>query len=183
VSVEKKDKYSDGNFFLSNVERTFSPDDIIVTKTDLTGKITYANRLFLSLSDFQAHEVIGRPHNIIRHPDMPKCIFKLLWDTVRAGREIFAYVVNRASNGDHYWVFAHVTPTLDSDDSISGYHSTRRVPNRDVVTRTIMPLYARLLAAEAGAPSLAAGLERSQAILDSVLAPFGGSYEAFIFSL
>ena len=75
----------------------------------------------------------GQAHNIIRHPDMPRCVFDLLWKTIAGGEEIFAYVKNMAKNGDHYWVFAHVTPTFDAGGRIMGYHSNRRVPERGAV--------------------------------------------------
>ena len=111
------------------VERTFKEDDIIVSKTDLKGIITYANRTFLEIALYSEEEVLGQPHSIIRHPDMPRCVFKLLWDTIQAGEEIFAYVKNMSKNGDYYWVFAHVTPTFNQRNEITGFHSNRRTPN------------------------------------------------------
>jgi hypothetical protein len=65
----------------------------------------------------------------VRHPRMPRCVFKLLWETIQSGQDIFAYVCNLARNGDHYWVYAHVTPTFDEKGSIIGYHSNRRAPD------------------------------------------------------
>lgn len=118
---------------LTGVERTFSPDEIIVSKTDLTGKITYGNRTFYRLAGLEESDCLGVQHNLIRHPEMPRAVFKLLWDTIAAGEEIFAYVVNRSANGDHYWVFAHVTPSRDNSGRIVGYHSNRRVPNKKVI--------------------------------------------------
>ena len=104
----------------TGIERTFGEDEIIVSKTDLKGRITYANQVFLRIPGYTEKEVLGQPHNIIRHPDMPRCVFKLLWDTLEARREIFAYVINMACNGDHYWVFAHVTPTFEPTGTWSG---------------------------------------------------------------
>jgi len=78
---------------------------------------------------------------------MPRCIFKLLWDGLQAGNEVFAYVINMASNGDHYWVFAHVTPSIDENGAIVGYHSNRRVPEDRILT-DIKALYGKLLAEE-----------------------------------
>jgi PAS domain S-box-containing protein len=74
----------------SGVERTFGEDEIIVSKTDVKGRITYANQVFLRVAGYTERELLGQPHNIIRHPDMPRCVFKLLWDTLEAKREIFA---------------------------------------------------------------------------------------------
>lgn len=90
----------------TGVERRFGEDELIVTKTDLKGRITYCNEVFVRMSGYTEQECLGEPHNIIRHPDMPRCVFKLLWDTIQGGQEIFAYVLNLSKNGDHYWVLA-----------------------------------------------------------------------------
>ena len=95
----------------SGRETFFPASELIVSKTDLKGRITYANRLFCKVAGYREAELIGQPHSIIRHPDMPRSVFRLMWDTIEDRREIFASVKNMASNGDHYWVFAHVTPT------------------------------------------------------------------------
>ncbi|WP_321335087.1 PAS domain-containing protein [Breoghania sp.] len=146
---------------LTGVERFFDKDDVIVSKTDTKGRITYANRTFLQVAGFREADILGQPHSIIRHPHMPRAVFKLLWDAIEAGGEIFGYVINRAKNGDHYWVYAHVTPSFDSAGRIIGYHSNRRVPNRAVIDDVIVPLYEIVLAEEArhknGKEQLAAG--------------------------
>ena len=111
---------------LTGVERTFGDDEIIVSKTDTKGRITYANRVFQQVAGYTEDELLGKAHSIVRHPDMPRCVFKFLWDTIGAGNEVFAYVLNKAKNGDHYWVFAHVTPTFDDHGRIISYHSNRR---------------------------------------------------------
>ena len=98
----------------TGTERTFGEDEIIVTKTDLRGVLTYANDVFLRISALTEDEAIGQPHSLIRHPDMPRAVFKLLWDTLKERKELFAYVVNLASDGAHYWVLAHVTPSFDA---------------------------------------------------------------------
>lgn len=166
----------------TGVERTFSENDIIVSKTDLKGHITYANKVFLDLASLDERQVIGAPHSIIRHPDMPRCVFKLLWDSMAAGRELFAYVINMASNGDHYWVLAHVTPTFGPDGKILGYHSNRRVPNSEAV-RVIKDIYAALLAEEKKHSNAKQGLAASGAMLNDMLKAKEMSYDKFIFSL
>ena len=113
----------------TGVERTFGEDEIIVSKTDAKGIIRYANGVFLRVSGYEEADVLGQPHNIIRHPEMPRCIFRLLWDTIASGEEIFAYVLNLAADGAHYWVFAHVTPSFGPRGEIIGYHSNRRLPD------------------------------------------------------
>lgn len=162
--------------------RTFGENEIIVSKTDLKGRITYANDVFLKVADFTEPEVIGQPHSIVRHPDMPRAVFKLLWDVVEAKREIFAYVKNMAKNGDHYWVFAHVTPSLNSRGEIIGYHSNRRSPTDAQVT-AIEPIYQALLAEEKRHANAKDGLAASMRLLQDTIAKTGMPYEEFIFTV
>ena len=166
----------------TGVERSFSPDEIVATKTDLQGRITYANDVFLRVSAYTEAEMLGQPHNMIRHPDMPRCIFKLLWDTLEARTEIFAYVMNLAGDGAHYWVLAHVTPSYGPAGNVVGYHSSRRVTS-PVALNQIRPLYASLRATENGHARPADALAASSGQLDTVLAERGMSYEQFVWSL
>ena len=164
----------------TGVERTFGEEEIIVSKTDPKGRITYANDVFLRVAGYRAGEVLGQPHSMIRHPDMPRCVFQLLWDTIQRGDEIFAYVVNLAKNGDHYWVFAHVTPTFDMNGSILGYHSNRRSPDRAAVKR-VEALYGKLLAEERRHTDRKAGLQAATRLLEAELEKSGMSYGEFAF--
>ncbi len=155
---------------------------MIVTKTDLKGHITYANKVFCDIASITESEALGAPHSFLRHPDMPRCIFKLLWDRISSGHEVFAYVINMASSGDHYWVFAHVTPTSDEKGAITGYHSNRRVPDQGVVA-TISSLYQELKAIEDSAGDRNTGLQASTEKLLQILNEKGVGYDEFIFSL
>ncbi|WP_040477208.1 MULTISPECIES: PAS domain-containing protein [Rhodospirillales] len=167
----------------SGRERTFAHDELIVSKTDPKGRLTYVNDVFLTVSGYAEAEVMGKPHSVIRHPEMPRCVFKLLWDTIVDGREIFAYVNNMAKNGDNYWVFAHVTPNLDAAGQIIGYHSNRRVPEKAAL-ETIKPLYRSLLEEERRHPDSKVGLERSWKMLNDAVATAGfDSYDRFIFTI
>lgn len=166
----------------TRVERTFGEDEIIVSKTDLRGHITYANDVFCRVAGYTEAELIGQPHNVIRHPDMPGGVFKLLWDTLRERREIFAYVVNMARNGDHYWVFAHVTPSFDAEGRVVGYHSNRRVPYPDALPK-VEALYAELRDVERGHAVRAEAVAASCAVLGERLARLNLSYSQFVFSL
>ncbi|WP_028877851.1 PAS domain-containing protein [Terasakiella pusilla] len=168
---------------VSGVEQTFKDNEIIVSKTDLKGRITYANKVFLDVAGYQLSEVMGQPHNMIRHPDMPRCIFKLLWDTLEQKKELFAYVMNRCKNGDHYWVLAHVTPSYDTDGQHTGYHSNRRVPNRKILEETIMPLYSRLLQVEQSHANRKEGMAASTQVLLDILNEKGVGYDEYILSL
>jgi len=167
---------------LTGRERRFAVDEIIVSKTDLKGIITYANDVFLRVSGFSESELLGRPHNIVRHPDMPRCIYRLLWQRIAAGHEIFAYVVNRARNGDHYWVFAHVTPVIGADGAVAGYHSSRRLPERTAV-EAASGLYALLRAEEARHGVGAAGMAAAGERLDAILRGKDLSYDEFVLGL
>ena len=167
---------------LTGVERMFGADEIIVSKTDPKGIIIYANEVFQRVVGYSESELLGKPHSIVRHPDMPRCVFKLLWDTIEAGQEIFAYVKNRASNGDHYWVFAHVTPTFDASRRIISYHSNRRCPRREAVAKA-EALYKELLAIEKSHSDRKAGMEAGFAAMVAKLQAAGIPYDEFVFSL
>lgn len=170
------------NVVPTGVERFFGADEIIVSKTDLKGIITYANPVFLKVAGFREEEILGKPHNIIRHPDMPRCVFKLLWDTIASGREIFAYVKNMSINGDHYWVHAHVTPTFGRDGQITGYHSNRRVPSRAAVEKA-EALYRDLRAEELRQNDPRAALAASLEMMNRALASANVDYDRFVWSL
>ena len=165
-------------------EITFSTNDLIVSKTDIKGRLTYVNEVFTAIAGYKESELIGQPHSIIRHPEMPRCVFKLLWEHIQSGKEIFAYVNNMAFNGDHYWVFAHVTPSLDADNNIIGYHSSRRVPEKSAVN-IVAPLYKTLLAEEhRHGENHKAGLDASyQMLLKTVSDSAHKTYDRFIFAI
>lgn len=168
---------------LTGVEQFFGEDEIIVSKTNLKGHITYANDVFLNIAGYTEKEVIGQPHSMIRHPDMPRCIFKLLWDSIQGSHEIFAYVMNRCKNGDHYWVYAHVTPSRTGTGEIVGYHSNRRVPDRQILEGTIMPLYKDLKAAEDKESNRKQGLVSSSGMVANLLQERNVQYDEFVATL
>ncbi len=158
-------------------EITFNEDMFIVSKTDTKGNITYGNETFIKISGYSEDELIGAPHNILRHKDMPRVVFKLLWDKIQAGEEIFAYVKNRAKSGKYYWVHTYVTPTFNIEDNkIIGYHSVRRSPNPKAI-KLIAPVYVKMLQAERSG-----GMEASAKVLEDTLQSLGVTYEQFILS-
>lgn len=165
----------------TGVERTFGIDEIIVSKTDPQGRITYANRVFQRVSGYTEEQLLGKPHSIVRHPDMPRVVFKLLWDTIAAGQEIFAYIDNLAADGAHYWVLAHVTPSY-RDGQLIGYHSNRRLPDRAAVA-VASQLYATLREEELRHPTPAAAMAASGALLDAHLAAQGRTYDELVWEL
>ena len=171
-----------GRPHLTGVERFFEEDEIIVSKTDTKGRITYANRVFQRVAQYTEEELLGKAHSIVRHPDMPRCVFKFLWDTIEAGNEIFAYVVNRCKSGDHYWVFAHVTPTFDTSGRIVAYHSNRRVPSREAIN-TVQPIYQQLLGIEQRYRTPREQWQASLPVLVSQLDQMGVTYDELMFKL
>ncbi len=163
------------------VERVLREDDFIVSKTDPTGRITYGNRIFIEFSGYSEPELLGTQHNIIRHPDMPRSAFALMWDTIKQKREFHAYVKNMAKDGSFYWVFANITPDLDAEGEICGYFSVRRKPRREVLP-TLEALYAAMLRAERAAgprDAIAAGTK----VLTDVLQQKGVGYDELVLSL
>lgn len=158
-----------------NNERTFEKSVLLVTKTDLKGKITYANRAFMDIVAMSENELVGKPHNVIRHPDMPKIIFKLLWSYLQEKKEIHAYVKNICSDGSFYWVMANVTPSY-FQGKVVGYHSSRRLPTPKSL-EIIIPLYKQLLQAEK-----IGGIQASEKIMNTLLKEKGVNYDEFILS-
>jgi len=167
---------------LTNRERVMRDDDIIVSKTNLKGLLTYGNDIFCEIADYKVSDILGKPHNLVRHPDMPRCVFKLLWETIQAGQEIFAYVVNRGKKGDHYWVFAHVTPSFDEGGQMIGYHSNRRKPTQAAL-QTIRNLYTTLLQEENRHGNRRDAAQAGYDLLQKILKEKETSYEEFVLSL
>jgi PAS domain S-box-containing protein len=159
------------------MEKKMYENDFIVSKTDLKGRITYVNKIFMDMAGYTEAELLGKPHNIIRHKDMPKAVFKLFWDYVQKGEEIFAYVKNKTKDGGIYWVYANVTPSLDENGKIIGYYSVRRMPNPGAL-KIIEPLYASMLEAE-NRGGVSAGVE----LLEKLLHEKGVSYNELIISI
>ena len=165
----------------TSVERQMREDDFIVSKTDLKGRITYGNRIFIEFSGYSEAELLGAQHNIIRHPDMPRAVFKLLWDTIQAKKECNAYVKNMAKDGSFYWVFANVTPNFDNNGNVSGYFSVRRKPKASGVG-TVTGLYRAMLQAEQRAGTRDA-IAASTRILTDLLAAKGLSYDELVLAI
>ena len=106
----------------TNKEVVMKDGDILVSGTDTGGRLLFANKAFVDISGFSEDELIGAPHNIVRHSDMPKAAFQNLWETIKGGKPWQGLVKNRCKNGDHYWVNANVTPTIENGQ-ITGFIS------------------------------------------------------------
>ncbi|MFK5893230.1 MAG: PAS domain-containing protein [Pseudomonadota bacterium] len=160
----------------TNIETKLNDNDFIVSKTNSKGIITYCNQIFIQMSGYSEQELIGKQHNIIRHPDMPRAAFHILWQTIQKGEEFFAYVKNLRKDGGFYWVHANVTARLPFEKNL-GYHSVRRKPSQQAID-AIIPIYAEMLAEEkrVGAKDAIAA---STAILLAKLDKLGTTYEEF----
>ena len=158
-------------------EKFLNEEDFIVSKTDLKGKILYGNKIFIKISGYSEGELLHQPHSILRHPDMPKVIFKLLWQRIQNKEEIFAYVKNLCKDGSYYWVFANVTATVDASGRIRDFHSVRRKPSAKAL-QIIPALYESLLNAEKNG-----GMQASEKLLNETLQKQGVSYDQFILNL
>ncbi|GGC97054.1 methyl-accepting chemotaxis protein [Halopseudomonas salina] len=123
-------------------EKTFSADQRLISTTDLKGKITYCNEAFVAVSGYEHEELIGSPHNMVRHPDTPAAVFAHMWADISAGRSWMGIVKNRCKNGDHYWVNAFVTPIWEGGKAV-GYESVRVKTTANQVQRA-EALYRRL---------------------------------------
>ncbi len=139
-------------------------EDFIVSKTDLKSKILYGNKIFIEISGWEEQELLGQPHNILRHPDMPRCAFKVLYDHIQNGKEWFGFVKNLRKDGGYYWVYANISPTYDSSGRMIGYYSVRRKP-RDGFKNIIEPLYKNLLSIEANG-GMEAGIQAVNELLE-----------------
>jgi len=162
-------------------ERVMRENDFIVSKTDLKGRITYCNRIFIEFSGYTESELLGAQHNIVRHPDMPRGVFKFLWDTLEQRQECFAVVKNMSKDGGYYWVLANVTPNFDASGKPEGYFSVRRKPTPNAIS-TLSDVYQLMLAEERRAGPKDA-MAASLALLTGLLNQKGVSYESFILSL
>jgi hypothetical protein len=129
------------------------------------------------MAGYSFAQLIGANHNLIRHPEMPKLAYKILWDKVQAKEEFFGYVKNLCADGGYYWVLAYVTADLDKNNNIIGYTSVRRKPPQSAVDQ-IIPIYKNLLDAERSG-----GVENSAKILNNFLEEHDLEYDEFIIDL
>lgn len=148
---------------ITNSEKKLGDDDFIVSKTDLKGKIIYCNEIFAKMAGYPPTDLIGANHNLIRHPDMPRLAFKVLWDLVKDKKEFFGFVKNLCADGGYYWVLAYITPDLDPSGKIVSYTSIRRKAPQSAID-TIVPIYKQLLDAERSG-----GMDASAKLLAKVL--------------
>ncbi|MBT3280268.1 MAG: PAS domain-containing protein [Campylobacteraceae bacterium] len=157
---------------LIDEEIQLDPKRYIVSETDEKGRITFCNDYFIEICGYSKEELIGSPHNIIRHPDMPKVVFKLLWETIKQGKNINAVVKNRAKDGRYYWIFTEFESRRDVDtNEIIGYTASRKTISKHII-EVIANLYSKLLVIEE-----TQGIEESEKYLIEFLREQGEDIE------
>lgn len=162
---------------ITNNEKSLNKDDFIVSKTDTKGKIIYCNEIFAKMAGYKPQDIIGANHNLIRHPDMPKLAFKLVWEKIQSKKEFFGFVKNLCADGGYYWVFAYITPDIDPNGNITSYTSVRRKATQSAVD-TIIPIYKQLIQAEQ-----TGGISASEKILHELLNKHSLEYNEFVINL
>ena len=165
----------------TKLELVLADDKLLVSKSDPKGILTYANNDFIDISGYTESELLGQQHNIIRHPDMPRVIFRLLWETLKNNREFNGYIKNMAKDGSYYWVFANVAPSFSTDNELLGYTSVRRKPDPDKLNY-IQNLYLELLEIEQQSSSKD-GMDQAQFKLDSILNGREKGYDEFVLTI
>lgn len=160
-------------------EIKLTKDSFIISRTNEKGILLYANQGFIDISGYSEKEIIGSPHNFIRHPDMPKAVFKLLWETLKSGHEFNGFVKNLCKGGYYYWVFATITTSISPAGTI--YYSVRKQPKAKALD-TIIPLYQAMLEEEKNNPN-DKSFESSTLIFTNEFLPFDISYDEYVLSL
>jgi PAS domain S-box-containing protein len=159
-------------------EVSWDKTQTIMSKTDLYGTIEYANEVFVDVCGYEDYELMAHPHNIVRHPDMPKVIFKVLWENIQKGNQFHGIVKNLAKSGRYYWVITNFEYSRDENGNIVNYIARRKAVPQDVITKHIEPLYKKLLQIEE-----ASGVGASEKYLIGFLEEQGLSYVDLITKL
>ena len=181
TSSNKTSGYSAGDLRISaSGEVKVHCDDLIVSKTDTGSLITYANEAFCRYSGYRESELIGQPQNIVRHADMPRAIFYLMWEHLKQEQEFFGYIKNRRKDGGFYWAFASVAPVYENGRHV-GFLSARRCPSENAIA-TLEPLYRKMIEVE-GQYNQDQQIAMSSAILWQAINKEFATYAEFALSL
>ncbi|MEA1955255.1 MAG: PAS domain-containing protein [Campylobacterota bacterium] len=160
------------------MKKKLNDNDFIVSKTDIKGTIIYCNQIFAKMAGYSASDMIGSNHNIIRHPDMPRVAFQLVWNLIKEKKEFFGFVKNLSSDGGYYWVFTYITADIDpTSGQIISYTSVRRKATQSAIDQ-IIPIYKEMLQAEK-----IGGMEASLKLLQDFLKEHKTTYDELIINL
>ncbi len=161
-------------------EKKLQPDDMIVSKTDTKGKIIYCNDAFMKYSGYFEEELMNQSHNLIRHPDMPRSVFRFMWNNLQKEDEFLGFVKNLRKDGGYYWVFANVFLNFDSNNNLLGYMSTRRYPHPEGV-EFFQEIYRQMIDIESRYEGSREAMDASLNYLQEAVATKGG-YNEFVCS-
>ena len=153
----------------------WNKSQVVISETDVYGRITNVNDVFCNVCGYSPEEMIGQPHSIIRHPDMPKLVFKLLWDNLKAGNNFIGVIKNLAKSGEYYWVITDFEMRRDATGNITHYIARRKSVPKAVIENYVAPLYETLLKLEK-----VGGMELSSRFFKNYLAKQGKDYIDFI---
>jgi PAS domain S-box-containing protein len=150
----------------------------IISKTDLVGTIEYVNDVFTDVSGYEDSEIVSKPHNTIRHPDMPKAFFKLMWENIKVGNQFHGIIKNLAKSGRYYWAITNFEYTKDAKGNITNYVAKRKAVPQEVITKHIEPLYKKVLSIEKASGDVA-----GEKYLIGYLEDMGVSYVDYVTNL
>ena len=153
----------------------WNKSQVVISETDVYGRITNVNDVFCNVCGYSPEEMIGQPHSIIRHPDMPKLVFKLLWDNLKVGNNFIGVIKNLAKSGEYYWVITDFEMRRDATGNITHYIARRKSVPKAVIENYVAPLYETLLKLEK-----VGGMELSARFFKNYLAKQGKDYIDFI---
>lgn len=153
----------------------WNKSQVVISETDVYGRITNVNDVFCNVCGYSPEEMIGQPHSIIRHPDMPKLVFKLLWDNLKVGNNFIGVIKNLAKSGEYYWVITDFEMRRDATGNITHYIARRKSVPKAVIENYVAPLYETLLKLEK-----VGGMELSSRFFKNYLAKQGKDYIDFI---
>ena len=156
-------------------EVDWNKSQVIISETDVYGRITNVNDVFCNVCGYSPEGMIGQPHSIIRHPDMPKLVFKLLWDNLKVGNNFIGVIKNLAKSGEYYWVITDFEMRRDATGNITHYIARRKSVPKAVIENYVAPLYETLLKLEK-----VGGMELSSRFFKNYLAKQGKDYIDFI---
>jgi PAS domain S-box-containing protein len=162
-----------------NTEKEMPEEEFLVLKTDLKGTMIYGNRSFIEFSGYEEKELIGQPHKMLRHPDMPRAIFRLMWETLEDNREFFGYLKYLRKDGSYFWSFANLTPSFDDNQKVNGSFSVQRKPHPKRVA-FFSDLYQKMVAVEKQYSTDKEMMDASTEVLNDALN--GRDYDEFIFN-
>jgi PAS domain S-box-containing protein len=161
-------------------ERKMKPGDLIVSKTDKKGHITYCNDVFMEFAGYFEEELLGASHNIIRHPSMPRSVYRLMWKNLQAEEEFFGFIKNMSKDGRFYWTYANVFQNFGPDNALLGYMSVRRYPPTEGID-FFQGLYQKMFDVESQYEGSREGMDASLNILQEAVSEKGG-YDQYVCS-